>query len=135
MKHGASIAVYGRPSAVMTRSPRPSAGPRWTNRTWSSSWLMMRASSVRQRTRSRVVNWHSNTEYCKVVAVAAHGLEDLAQALVVADVVADQVGMSHSRSIRLASGMKFRFLQSVNVVARKTWAMPRRDRLDGIASL
>ena len=36
MMQGPSIGEYGFPSAVMTRSPRPSVGPRSTNNTWSS---------------------------------------------------------------------------------------------------
>src|SRR5712692_3242481 len=32
-RHGSSTFVYGLPSAVITRSPRPSAGPRLTNST------------------------------------------------------------------------------------------------------
>ena len=65
MMHGASIAVYGLPRAAITRSPRPAAGPRLTNSTWSSVWWMIDASADRHRARSVAVNWHSKTENYK----------------------------------------------------------------------
>ncbi|GEM_PF-5634062 len=52
-----STAEYGLPSAVCTRSPRPSAGPRLANSTWSSVRWMIPDSSERRRTRSMLVRW------------------------------------------------------------------------------
>ncbi len=100
MMHGASTAVYGLPSAVITRSPRPAAGPRFTNSTWSSAWLMIDGQfrpALRQ-VRSRKLAFENGI--LQMVAVPAHGLKHLAQPLVVADVVADQVGGAHGYSPR-----------------------------------
>src|SRR5258708_16739402 len=65
MMHGESTAVYGFPNAVMTRSPRPSAGPRFTNSTWSSLCWITAARSARHRPRSLAVNPHSKIYYFK----------------------------------------------------------------------
>src|ERR1035441_2589051 len=76
MMHGASSVVYGLPSAAITRSPRPSAGPRFTNSTWSSVWWMIDASAARHRARSVAVNWHSNTDIAVVEVYVDHTAGD-----------------------------------------------------------
>ena len=52
---------------------------------------MIRASAARHRIRSLAVNWHSKYGVLQMIAVATHGLEDLAKALIVRDVVTDQI--------------------------------------------
>jgi hypothetical protein len=54
-----------------------------------------------------------------MVAEPAHRLEDFAQALVIADVVTDQVGESHGYIVAF-EGLKFRYFPSVKRVARYT---------------
>ena len=95
--------------AVMTRSPRPSAGPRLTKSTWSSSWWMMAETKARQRARSEGVNWHFKDRVLEVVAEPPHKLKDFAKALVVADVVTDEIRSAHL----LSGGAENRYSPSV----------------------
>ena len=98
MMHGASTAVYGLPSAVITRSPRPSAGPEIHEQHLVLGMVDDRRQfrpAPRQVGRGKLA---LEDGVLQMVAVPAHGLEDFAQALVVADVVADQVGRAHSYS-------------------------------------
>ena len=68
----------------MTRSPRPSVGPRSTKSTWSSLCLMISLKACRQRARSMAL-----------VAEVTHRAKNAAEPLVVADVVADEEGLAH----------------------------------------
>ena len=78
----------------MTRSPRPSAGPRWTNRTWSS--IVVDDAGEFGAAADEVAGRELALEdgVLKMVAVAAHGFEDFAKALVVRDVVTDEIGLA-----------------------------------------
>jgi len=69
----------------------------------------------------------------QVVAEPAHGLEDFAEALVVADVVADEVGGAHGYIVAF-EGLKFRYFPSVKRAARYTCATPGLTRPPPIAS-
>ena len=95
IKHGASMAVYGRPSAVMTRSPRPSAGPEMDEQ--DLVFVVVDDAGEFGAAADEVAGGELAFEdgVLEVVAVTAHGLEDLAEAVVVADVVADEVGLAH----------------------------------------
>ena len=87
----------------MTRSPRPSEGPRWTNRTWSSRVLDDAGEFGAAADQVAGSELAFEDGVLEMVAETAHEFEDFAEAAVVGDVVTDEIGLAHN-GLPAASG-------------------------------